>query len=255
MLLNRREGNAKKGQQEEERKTTTQGGMTTSGPAPPAGSIWTNPSASSFQCDGAADHALIQRFHASLEGFHPTPLLSLDDLAAELGVRAVYVKDESSRLSLPAFKILGASWGTFRAVASRLGAEPGDVDLAGLAGRAREARIALVTATDGNHGRAVARMARLMGLEARVHVPEVVDQPTADLSAGEGARVLRVAGNYDVAVAAAARDASTDPRYVLVQDTSFPGYEDIPAWIVQGYSTMLVEATASSVHRPGSRPR
>lgn len=146
-------------------------------------------------------------------------------LAAELGVGGVVVKDESSRLGLPAFKVLGASWACHRVLEEHPGA-------------------ALVTATDGNHGRAVAHMARQLGVRATVFVPRVMRPETAARIADEGADVVRVHGDYDAAVARAATFASERQGQQLVQDTAWDGYEQVPAWIVEGYDTMLAEVDA-----------
>lgn len=161
-------------------------------------------------------------FHETLPGYRPTPLVSLPSLAEELGVGRVLVKDESSRMGLPAFKVLGASWAS-RQVLDR---QPGAV---------------LVTATDGNHGRALARMAAHFGTTATVFVPAVMLQNTAALIESEGAQVVWVDGDYDEAVAAAAQHASDGPNRALVQDTAWPGYENVPGWIVDGYATLLDE--------------
>lgn len=177
-------------------------------------------------------------FHQSLPGYAPTPLVSLPGLAAELEVGAVRVKDESSRLGLPAFKILGASWAVARVVAERTGAA---TDLASLRAAAAGSGLRLVTATDGNHGRAVAHMAALLGLSATVFVPEVMSGPAADAIAAEGAEVVRLDTDYDAAVAAAARFAGEGPDRELVQDTAWEGYQQVPGWIVEGYDTMLDE--------------
>lgn len=161
-------------------------------------------------------------FHCALPGYAPTPLVDLPGLAAELSVGAVLVKDESSRFGLPAFKVLGASWACTR-----------------VAERAPDALF--VTATDGNHGRAVARMAGLLGRTARVYVPGHMLPRAEDLIVAEGAEVVRVAGDYDVAVRAAADFAAEAPGRALVQDTAWEGYEEIPRWIVEGYETMPAE--------------
>ncbi|MEU9793147.1 diaminopropionate ammonia-lyase [Streptomyces sparsogenes] len=167
-------------------------------------------------------------FHAALPGYSPTPLTELPPLASELGVGRVFVKDESCRLGLPAFKALGAFWAVHRILAERAadGAEPGPVTL--------------VTATDGNHGRAVARTARLLGQRAHVFVPRGVHPGAVAAIAAERAEVTEAAGVYDEAVRLAAEAAAT-PDAVLVQDTAWPGYERIPGWIVEGYSTLCAE--------------
>lgn len=164
-------------------------------------------------------------FHRSLPGFAPTPLVSVPEIAAELGVGRVLVKDESWRLGLPAFKVLGASWACHQVLA-------------------RQPGVALVTATDGNHGRAVARMAAHFGVEAIVFVPEVTLPQTAARIAEEGAQVERVGGDYDAAVRRAAEFAAGQPGRALVQDTGWDGYAQVPAWIVEGYQTLLEEIDA-----------
>jgi diaminopropionate ammonia-lyase len=178
-------------------------------------------------------------FHRALPGYAPTPLTEVPALAAELGVGRLLVKDESSRLGLPAFKVLGASWAVARLLA---GDGPRDLD----ALRAAVARrpVTFVTATDGNHGRAVARMAALVGASARVVLPDVVPARAGELIAAEGAAVTTVAGSYEDAVAEAARIAaagSTGSAAELVQDTAWPGYETVPGWVVEGYATLVAE--------------
>jgi diaminopropionate ammonia-lyase len=164
----------------------------------------------------------VRGFHRELPGYAPTPLRELPALAGELGAGRVLVKDETDRLGLPAFKVLGASWAVHRALRS--------VD--------RPQR--LVTATDGNHGRAVARTARLLGLAAHVVVPDGVHPVAVAAIAGEGAAVTGVPGDYDEAVRRAA-DLAGEPGSLLVQDTAWPGYAEIPGWIVEGYSTLFDE--------------
>ncbi|KOG85260.1 diaminopropionate ammonia-lyase, partial [Streptomyces varsoviensis] len=165
-----------------------------------------------------------------MPGYGPTPLTELPEIAAELGVGRFFVKDESSRLGLPAFKALGASWAVHRVLSSR-GAGDG-------------APVRLVTATDGNHGWAVARTARLLGHRAHVFVAHGVHPGAVAAIAGEGARVTEVAGVYDDAVRAAAEAAAEGSDAVLVQDTAWPGYEEVPGWIVEGYSTLFAEVDA-----------
>jgi diaminopropionate ammonia-lyase len=165
-------------------------------------------------------------FHASLTGYRPTPLADLPGVAAELGVGRVLAKDETSRLGLPAFKALGASWAIDRLLATR--PAPGD------------APVTFVTATDGNHGRAVARFARALGHRARVVVPDGVSAAAIAAIEAEGAPVDRIGGSYDDAVAAAIRIAG-ETGGELVQDMAWPGYQQVPAWIVEGYATLFGE--------------
>lgn len=163
-------------------------------------------------------------FHRRLPGYSATPLVELPRIARELGVARVFAKDETQRLGLPAFKALGASWAVHRVV-ERIGSS---------------SPITIVTATDGNHGRAVARFALSFGQRAQVLLPEGVHPEAVDAIRTEGAEVVQIEGTYDDAVARAAQLGSEDGR-VLVQDTAWVGYEEIPGWIVDGYDTLFVE--------------
>jgi diaminopropionate ammonia-lyase len=183
----------------------------------------------------------VQAFHRRLPGYAPTPLRSLPSVAAGVGVDRVLVKDESARLGLPAFKILGASWATYRLLCARLGGEPAWVTLTDLAAvvAARLGPLRLVAATDGNHGRAVARTAGWLGLAATILVPEGTAAARIDAIAGEGAEVVVVPGTYDDAVQVSAGMAADD--VLVVSDTSWPGYEDTPRRVIEGYSTIFAE--------------
>jgi diaminopropionate ammonia-lyase len=183
-------------------------------------SLRVNPAYDPAAVPPPSDDALA--FHRALPGYAPTPLHELPELAAELGVASVAVKDESRRLGLPAFKVLGASWACHRVLQRHPGAH-------------------LVTATDGNHGRAVARMAAHFGVGATVFVPDVMLPATAARIEAEGAEVVRLEVGYDDAVRAAAAYAAESPDRALVQDTAWEGYTEVPAWIVEGYDTLVEE--------------
>jgi diaminopropionate ammonia-lyase len=182
--------------------------------------------------------------HRKLPGYTPTPLVESPALADRLGVGRVLVKVESSRLGLPAFKMLGASWGTYRALVERLAAvgvptpEWSTIDDLRVAlDPLRPLRLA--AATDGNHGRAVARMAKLLGFAATILVPDDMAAARIDAIRGEGADVEIVSGTYDDAVARSA--ALQSDRCVVVSDTSWPGYEDTPRHVIEGYATIFAE--------------
>jgi diaminopropionate ammonia-lyase len=203
--------------------------------------FWPNPRVSSAAVappgDGPRD------LHRRLPGYAPTPLLDLPAPAAATGVGRVVVKAEVERFGLPSFKVLGASWATYRLLGERLGGdgEPSWATVDELAALvARElGPLRLVAATDGNHGRAVAHMARLLGLSATILVPEGTAAARIDGIAGEGADVEVVDGTYDDAVAASAELAGD--RTLVVSDTSWPGYQDAPRWVIEGYSTIFAE--------------
>jgi diaminopropionate ammonia-lyase len=177
-----------------------------------------------WSCPPASGEAAA--FHRTLAEYAPTPLVELPAVAAHLGVGRVFAKVESSRLGLPAFKALGASWAIHRALAGGAGGGSSPVTFA--------------TATDGNHGRAVAKFARLLGHRARVFVPAGVSAAAIAAIEAEGATVTDVGGSYDDAVAAAAFTRS-DGAFLL-QDMAWPGYELVPTWIVEGYATLFAEA-------------
>jgi diaminopropionate ammonia-lyase len=179
------------------------------------------------------------RFHSRLPGYEDTPLVDAPKLADTLGVGKVFVKDESSRLGLPAFKILGASWAIYRALEERLGDEGfGDWEEIGeLKARLEPLRpLSLVAATDGNHGRAVARMARILDLGAKIFVPGDMVAARREAIGSEGAEIIVVDGAYDEAV-----ERSAEEDGLLISDTSWHGYERVPSWVIEGYSTMLWE--------------
>ena len=209
-----------------------------------APTIHANPEARSWRTEHAPE---VIDFHRSIPGYAPTRLIEVPALATELGIARVLVKEESARFGLPAFKILGASYAACRALSARLGSPEAALPMDELRTRlAERAPIELVAATDGNHGRAVAHTARLLGLPAHIFLPADI---TAEAKAGireEGADVDELSVPYDAIVAAAAAYTDAGPaegaERLLIQDTAWEGYEEIPQWIVDGYSTLLVEA-------------
>jgi diaminopropionate ammonia-lyase len=191
---------------------------------------------------GPAPDRVPLAFHRRLPGYEETPLVDAPGIAEALGVGTVWVKDESARLGLPAFKILGASWAVYKALEERLpGGAFGDWEtVEELEEKLEPLRdLDLVAATDGNHGRALARVAGLLGLGARIFVPEEMVAARREAIAGEGAEVVVVKGTYDEAVERSYEEAGE--RGLVVSDMSWPGYERIPSWVIEGYSTMLWE--------------
>lgn len=179
-------------------------------------------------------------FHRRLPGYEATPLRQYPDLAAALGVGEVWVKDETRRLGLPAFKILGTAYGVYRLLVQQIGDEPAWETVDDLRRwAARLLPMTLCAATDGNHGRAVAHMAALLGFGATVYVPEGTRPARIEAIRSEGASVSVVAGDYDDAVRRAAEDASD--RCLVVSDTSWPGYSEVPTWVMDGYATVFAE--------------
>lgn len=200
-----------------------------------------NPGRADVPRPSPAAHDEVLAFHRALPGYHPTPLYALPDLARSLGLERLWVKDESSRLGLPAFKMLGASWATWCALKERLGRGSEEPTTFEALSRALEPLrpLTLVSATDGNHGRAVAHMARLLSLQAVILVPRGMAASRIEAIEAEGAEVRVVDGTYDDAVAASAWLAS--PQALVVSDTAWPGYQDIPQRVIDGYSTIFGE--------------
>ncbi len=165
-------------------------------------------------------------FHEGMAGYRPTPVHDLPAVAQTLGLGSVCLKDESDRLGLPAFKVLGASWAVERALRER-----------------PEVRT-LVAASAGNHGRAVAHVAALRGLHARIFLPERATPGRRAAIGGEGAEVVVVDGTYEEAVAEAA-EAAARPDAIEIADIGDSG----PArWVIDGYHTLFAEAGAQAAH-------
>jgi diaminopropionate ammonia-lyase len=189
-----------------------------------------------------------------MPAYSPTLLLDAPEFAERLGVGRVVVKAETRRMGLPSFKILGASWATYKAICEHIGHEPEPwSNINELARNLAHLRpFKLATATDGNHGRAVSFMARLLGFECDVFVPAGMVRARIEAMEREGATVTVVDGDYDDAVARAAEEAGAG--CLIVSDTSWPGYETTPAQVVEGYSTIFAEVDsaldASGLDRP-----
>lgn len=206
-----------------------------------------------FLSDGGPENAL--RVHRALPEYAPTPLVPLNGLARRLGLKAVFVKDESRRFGLNAFKGLGGLYALFRLVCRETGLDARTAvfdDLASPATRDRLCAMTFVTATDGNHGRGVAWAASRLGCGARVLMPAGSSAARAEAIRSFGAECRVTDFGYDDTVRLAAALAREN-GWFLVQDTSWPGYTDVPAWIAQGYATMAEEA-ASRMERLGVPP-
>ena len=190
---------------------------------------------------GALERA--SRFHKTIPGYAPTPLVSLDHLARKLGVTQVLVKDESKRFGLNAFKALGGSYAMARCLGQRLGWPEEKLTFEALMApevREKLGELTFVTATDGNHGLGVAWAARQLGHKSVVYMPKGSAQERLDNIRAQGAQAEITDLNYDDAVRLANR-MGQEHGWILVQDTAWPGYEEIPAWIMEGYTTIAWE--------------
>ncbi|KAF8691084.1 Pyridoxal-phosphate dependent enzyme, partial [Rhizoctonia solani] len=206
--------------------------------------IFTNPNARHHKVPAATHRSSPAAFHRRfLPGYSPTALISVPTIAQELKLGHILVKDESSRMGLPAFKILGASWATFVVLCERFGLDPDSASLDVIQELCKKESVSLWAATDGNHGRALARMASVIGATAKIYVPRFITERSKAFIASEGAQVIQTQGDYDEAVRLAARECAkaNSPYAFLVQDTSWEGYEDIPLQTSIGYSTLFLE--------------
>lgn len=182
-------------------------------------------------------------FHRTIPGYQPTPLVSLPALARELGVDKLWVKDESKRFGLNAFKALGGSYAIARWMGERLGLTGDQLTFPALTApeaRERLGAVTFVTATDGNHGRGVAWAARELGQQAVVYLPKGSARERLENIRALGAQAEITDLSYDDAVRLAARKGEEN-GWVLIQDTAWPGYEEIPGWIMEGYTTLAGE--------------
>jgi diaminopropionate ammonia-lyase len=185
-----------------------------------------------------------RKFHTTMDGYKATPLVSLENLAKQLGVSKIYVKDESYRFGLNAFKALGVTYAIAKLLCEKLDV---DIDSVGfdyfklpeVAEKIKD--MVFVTATDGNHGKAVAWTATQLGCKSIVYMPKGSSLRRVQTIKEAGAKVYITEVNYDDTVRLAKQKAEEIGGF-LVQDTAWEGYEKIPNWICRGYTTMAAEA-------------
>ncbi|EGT3615123.1 diaminopropionate ammonia-lyase [Clostridium perfringens] len=185
-----------------------------------------------------------KNFHESFLEYYKTPLVELDNLAKKVGLKGIYLKDESYRFGLNAFKVLGGSFAMGRYLADKLGEDIKDLPYEKLTSdevREKLGDITFVTATDGNHGRGVAWTANRLKQKSVIYMPKGSSLQRLNNIKAEGADASITDLNYDDAVRLAAKYAD-EHNGLMVQDTAWEGYEKIPAWIMQGYGTMALEA-------------
>ena len=196
-------------------------------------------------------------FHKSFPQYDRTPLTALEHMAEFLGLGRLYVKDESYRFGLNAFKVLGGSYAMARFIAKETGRDVSELPYSVLTSEELKkefGQATFFTATDGNHGRGVAWAANRLGQRAVVHMPKGTTRARLENIAREGAQVDIQELNYDDCVRLAAREAAETPRGVIVQDTAWEGYEEIPSWIMEGYGTMAMEAGEQLMEAGEQRP-
>ncbi len=210
---------------------------------PNARSLERSPAVSAILPPGIAQAA--RGFHRQIPGYRTTPLKGLGNLAAMLGLGGIWVKDESVRLNISSFKVLGGSFAIYRQARRTLGlSDDRKISFSELTSpemREHLGNLTFATATDGNHGRGVAWAAKALGLKAFIYVHSGTSRARIRAIEEFGARVTVVKGTYDDAVRQVAEDAARE-GWQIISDTSWKGYEEIPSWIMQGYTTLFSEA-------------
>lgn len=201
---------------------------------------------------GVEEAAKARRFHKTFPVYRETPLVSLRHLADKLQVKSIYLKDESKRFGLNAFKVLGASYAIANEIGKRLGKPVTELSaeiIRSAEMRKKIGEITFVSATDGNHGRGVAWTAKELGQKAVIYMPEGSALERLENIRAEGAEAEITDLNYDEAVRLAWKMAE-EKGWIMVQDTAWEGYEDIPRWIMQGYTTMAHEIMEQIPEKP-----
>lgn len=198
-----------------------------------------------------------RNFHKSIPNYKETPLAQLQNMAQWLGLKGLYVKDESYRFGLNAFKVLGGSFAMARYIAKQTGRDIAELDYNTLISdelHKEFGEATFFTATDGNHGRGVAWAANKLHQKAVVHMPKGSSLTRLENIRKEGATATIEEVNYDECVRIAAKEAAETKNGVVVQDTAWEGYEEIPSWIMQGYGTMAMEAMEQLLNAGVKRP-
>lgn len=198
----------------------------------------------------------VKNFHKSFPMYFETPLVELKNLAEYLGISNIFVKDESYRFGLNAFKVLGGSYAIGKYVAEKLGVDISDLTFEKMKSsdtRQKIGQITFTTATDGNHGRGVAWAAQQLGQKAVVYMPKGSSEIRLNNIRATGAEAYITDLNYDDAVRLSYENAKKY-GWQIIQDTAWEGYKNIPLWIMQGYATMLLESIGQLKEKGIDRP-
>ena len=184
-----------------------------------------------------------RKFHRQIPGYSISPLRSLQNLAQMFGVGGIWTKDEAVRLELSSFKVLGGSFAIYQYVKEKLNIDEAKMSYEFLISDEVKKRLGTITfasATDGNHGRGIAWAAKKLGHKCEIYVHAETSQRRIDAIKYHGANVTVINGNYDNAVKQCVVDAKKN-GWEVISDTSWDGYEAVPTWIMQGYTTMMSE--------------
>lgn len=204
----------------------------------------------------SAEAKVARGFFSTFQDYRPTPLVKLPALSRDFGVAGFFLKDESQRFDLNAFKVLGCGYAIAKHICEMLGEPIATMDMEGLCSaevRKATGEMTFVSATDGNHGRGVAWMAHRLGHKSVIYMPKGTAAARMNNIHAEGADVSITDLNYNDAVRFAWKN-SQEKGWVMVQDTAFEGYEKIPAWIMQGYTSLALEALEQFEEQEGAAP-
>ncbi len=207
---------------------------------PRAATIAHSPAVAKYFPKGIAETT--RAFHSQIPGYHISPLKSLNRLAGLIGVEKIWVKDEADRLNLGSFKVLGGSYAIYQTIVKKLGYPKGFTfaDLKKPEIREKLGDVTFAAATDGNHGRGVAWAATQLGFKSIIYVHKHTSEARIKAIAQNGAEVKVIDGTYDDAVRQVNVDANNN-GWQVISDTAWEGYEEIPVWVMQGYTTLYSE--------------
>ncbi|HEY4543168.1 MAG TPA: diaminopropionate ammonia-lyase [Tissierellaceae bacterium] len=180
----------------------------------------------------------VRKFHEKFKEYDYTPLYKLNNLAKEFGLKNIYIKDESCRFNLNAFKVLGALYAIGKYLSEELDIPLEEIDFNNH--KLKSIKKTFITATDGNHGRAVAWASNKLNQDCIVYMPKGSTSQRIKAIENENAKVVVIDGNYDEAVKLS-EAAALENGYIVIQDTAWDGYEKIPMWIMKGYTTIISE--------------
>jgi diaminopropionate ammonia-lyase len=186
----------------------------------------------------------VRNFHKTIYNYNETPLVKLDNLAKELGLKSILVKDESKRGGLNSFKMLGGAYAIGRLLCKRLNLNIEEVGFDYLKSeeiREKIGQVTFVTCSDGNHGRGIAWTARELNQKAVIYLPKGTAERRVQAIRELGAEAVVTELNYDDTIRYA-RQKAIENGWEIVQDTGWEGYKEIPKWIMQGYAVMAYEA-------------
>jgi len=184
----------------------------------------------------------VRNFHTSMWGYyHPTPLIEMPALARHIAVNRIFVKDESQRFGLKAFYALGVSYALAVFLAKKFGLELSFDALQEYNFAFRQPGLTVAAATNGNYGVAVAWFAHLLGLRAVIYVPERTSEELVQLLLAQKAEVKLVGKDFAEALQQLRQD-SAEHNWFIIQDMAWEDYHAFPLAIMQGYSTLLIEA-------------